>query len=221
MKKKKQQQQSDANPAEPLEQTEAKAQENVQVQDEAQTEDSAAKSPADVVDETAALLDERDRLQNQLQRTLADLANFRKRRAQEMQDARKQGLELIVKELLPVLDNFHLALQATQTSGADATQALTQGITMVQGLLEDVLSRHGVKEVPANGQKFDPSFHDALGIDPTSNEEEGMVAQVVQRGYSIGSKVIRPTKVMVAGKLQQGAGQQDPEQGKTDSPEAG
>ncbi len=149
--------------------------------------------------ELERLADERDRLQDQLQRTLADLQNFRKRRAQEMADVRRTAIEAMSMELLPVLDNFHLATSFDADAGAEAMQSMQSGLQMIRGMLESVFQRHGVDEIPATGAKFDPNVHEAVGIDPDPEAEDGTVTQIIQRGYQIDGKVIRPSRVMVGG----------------------
>ena len=142
---------------------------------------------------------ERDQLQRQLHRTLADLQNFRKRRVQEMADARRSAIEALASELLPVLDNFHLATDYESGEEGGAAQSVREGLLMVRGLLEGVFERHGVLEINAAGEKFDPAVHEAVGIDPDPDATEGLVTKVVQRGYTIDGRVLRPTRVMVGG----------------------
>jgi molecular chaperone GrpE len=160
--------------------------------------EEGASAPGDA-DPVAALREERDRLQNQLQRTLADLQNFRKRRGQEQADARRGGVETLILELLPVLDNFHLATNFGNKTGEEAVQSMQEGLLMIRSLLGGVFERHGVREIPALGERFDPSIHEAVGIDPRPEAEEGIVSQIMQKGYGIEDKVIRPTRVMVGG----------------------
>jgi len=186
--------------------TQAEADEAV----EPPTDNSSTESPADqdteAQDDTEAsktpqqkLAEERDKLQSQLQRTLADLQNFRKRRAQEMTNVRRTAIEAMAADLLPVLDNFHLATTIGSSTGDEATRSMQEGLEMVRGMLESVFERYGVQEIPADGTRFDPLVHEAVGIDPDPEAEEGVVTQIIQRGYSIDGKVIRPTRVMVGG----------------------
>lgn len=147
----------------------------------------------------AKLSEERDKLHAQLQRTLADLQNFRKRRAQEMTEVRRTAVEAMTTELLPILDNFHLATTFGTSTGDEAMKSMQDGLEMVRGMLESVLQRNGVEEIPADSARFDPSIHEAVGIDPDPEAEEGVITQILQRGYQIAGKVIRPTRVMVGG----------------------
>ena len=163
----------------------------------ARTDDPAGETAAQVP--LAKAEADRDQLEQQLKRTLADLANFRKRRVQEMADARKAAVEALASELLPVLDNFHLAAGVQTVSGEDAVQAIREGLMMVRGMLEGVFERHGITEIQAGGETFDPAVHEAVGIDPDPDAAEGVVSQVLQRGYRIDGKILRPAKVMVGG----------------------
>ncbi|MGA0060935.1 MAG: nucleotide exchange factor GrpE [Planctomycetota bacterium] len=166
----------------------------------------AAQSGAD----DAAATDEGDetsRLEGQLRRSMADLANLRKRMHKEVDDARRRAVEGMSAELLPVLDNFHLALGVTDgDAGAYDPATVVEGMRMVKSLLESVLERHGLKEISAQGEPFDPNRHEAVGVDTQAACDEGLVTQVVQRGYTIGDKVLRATRVLVRGSADEGAG---------------
>ena len=168
--------------------------------DAPQHDDATESNPGSTEsDPMAKLQAERDQLHNQLQRTLADLQNFRKRRVQEMGDARRAATEALVAELLPVLDSFYLATDYEDASDDAAVHSMREGMLMVRTLLEGVFERHGVIEIEAAGTKFDPAVHEAVGIDPDPNAAEGVVSRVMQRGYTIEGKVLRPTRVMVGG----------------------
>jgi molecular chaperone GrpE len=150
-------------------------------------------------DELTRVKQERDKHYEQLQRALADLQNFRKRRAQEMADARQGAVEGVTAELLPILDSFHLA-----TDAAGETEAVREGLLMVKAMLESVLERHGLREVPAEGQAFDHTVHEAVGLAENSDLAPGQVAEVVQKGYFLGDRVLRHAKVLVSGNMPPG-----------------
>jgi molecular chaperone GrpE len=152
-------------------------------------------------DELTKVKQERDKHYEQLQRTLADLQNFRKRRGQEMADIRMLAVKGLIAELLPVLDNFHLATHAAtdDNTSADGTNAVREGLVMVKAMLEGVLEHHGLKEIPAAQQTFDPTLHEAVGLSDTTDVEPGQVAKVIQTGYFLSDKVLRHAKVLVAG----------------------
>lgn len=169
-----------------------------------------AKDPDRLAREVEELRAERDRLEEQLKRTMADLANVRRRHVKEMEEARQHALEGFAAELLPVLDNFHLALDAHEQheSGESRaeTRAMVEGLEMVRTLLQAALERHGLSEIPALGERFDPNVHEAVGVDTEATTEPGRVTRVMQRGYSFKDKVIRPSKVVVAGEAADDAG---------------
>lgn len=154
--------------------------------------------------EMTKLREERDLLEQKLQRAMADTQNIRRRQKQEMDDSRRRTIEGITQELLPVLDSFALALQAYDTASEEgqseqATSGLVEGVRMVQTLLSGALERHGLQEIPAIGQAFDPARHEALGVEPNDEVAENQVLRVVQTGYMLGEHVVRHSKVIVAG----------------------
>jgi molecular chaperone GrpE len=148
----------------------------------------------------AALQQERDQLADQLRRTLADAANMRRRQQQEAEETRRRIVEGFTQELLPVLDNFQLALQAwdEQDRGADPT-ALVQGVRMVQSLLQSSLERHGLRPIEAEGHPFDPARHEAVAVEPRADVPTGQVVRVLMPGYLLADRVLRHAKVVVAG----------------------
>ncbi len=175
----------------------------------------AQPKPSDVDDELSRVKQERDKHHDQLQRTLADLQNFRKRRGQEMAEIRMLAVEGLAAELLPVLDNFHLATRAANDAASDAgsdaanvdnnegagAKAVREGLAMVKAMLEGVLERHGLREIPAAGQAFDPTLHEAVGLCDTTHVQPGQVAKVILSGYFLGDRVLRHAKVLVAGDM--------------------
>ena len=152
--------------------------------------------------EVARLRQERDALEQQLQRALADTANIRRRQKQEMDDSRFRVLEGITKELLPVLDTFSLALESHEASGA-TSGPLVEGVKLVRTLLSGALERHGLQEIPAAGQPFDPARHEAVAVEADPNTPEGHVVRVLQNGYMLGERVVRHSRVVVSGKRDQ------------------
>ncbi len=170
--------------------------------------------PDVVKDELTRVKQERDKHYEQLQRTLADLQNFRKRRGQEMAEIRMLAVEGLAAELLPVLDNFHLATDAAKDADNDAAnadnadnaegdgaKAVREGLAMVKAMLEGVLERHGLREIPAAGQAFDHTLHEAVGLCDSTDVQPGQVAKVILTGYFLGDRVLRHAKVLVAGDM--------------------
>jgi molecular chaperone GrpE len=140
-----------------------------------------------------ALQAERDQLFDRLQRLAAEFDNFRKRNAREQAALSERANERLVKELIPILDDLGRALEAA----AEHEEAkLEDGVRLVHRSLSDLLRKEGLAEIDTDG-KFDPHVHEALLSQP-SDEEEGSVIEVVQKGYRLGNKVLRPARVVVA-----------------------
>lgn len=159
-----------------------------------------AAGPDEGQSEVGRLQNERDKLDNQLKHAMADLANFRKRQAKERIEIRNSVIEGMANELFPVLDNFSYALAAeAQQQGEDNSSSIVEGLRMVQTMLTGVLERHGVTEIPAAGQPFDPNVHEAVGVEAREGVPEGTILMVNQTGYRIGDRVVRPSRVTVAG----------------------
>ena len=140
-----------------------------------------------------ALQAERDDLFDRLQRLAAEFDNFRKRNARENATLTERANERLVKELIPILDDLGRALEAA----AEHEEAkLEDGVRLVHRSLADLLTKEGLAEIETDG-KFDPHVHEALLSQP-SDADEGSVIEVVQKGYKLGDKVIRPARVVVA-----------------------
>ena len=144
-------------------------------------------------EELVALRKERDDYLDALQRLKAEFDNYRKRTAREQAELVTRANERLVKELLPVLDDLSRALQAAE---AHQEAALEDGVTLVHRSFADLLRREGLVEIETNG-RFDPHVHEALLSQP-SDAEEGTVLDVVQVGYKLGERVLRPARVVVA-----------------------
>jgi len=140
-----------------------------------------------------ALRAERDELFDRLQRLAAEFDNFRKRNARENAALAERANERLVKELIPILDDLARALEA---ASQHEEARLEEGVRLVHRSLADVLRKEGLAEIDTNG-KFDPHVHEALLSQP-SDAEEGSVIEVVQKGYKLGDKVMRPARVVVA-----------------------
>ena len=127
-------------------------------------------------------------------RLAADFDNYRKRVAREHSELTARANERLVNELLPVLDDLERALEAA----AEHEEAkLEEGVQLVHRSLAALLERHGLKEIETEGA-FDPHVHEALLAQPAEDAEEGSVLQVLQKGYRLGDKVLRPARVIVA-----------------------
>ena len=131
-------------------------------------------------------------------RTTADLENFKKRAAREKMDAIKYASESVIQKLIPVLDNFDMALLAVQSAANDSNQSLTAGITMIHQQLKSALVESGLEEVDAAGKPFDPTWHEAVSEKETSEVPDGHVAQQLRKGYKLRDRLLRPATVIVA-----------------------
>lgn len=136
------------------------------------------------------------RVRDQLLRTAADFDNFRKRSRREVVEAERHGREELLRELLPVFDNLERA--SAHTENATDVQALADGIRMVIRQFSDTLGRIGIERIDAEGKAFDPALHEAIQHMETTDFEPGTVASMVQAGYRMGDRLIRPAMVVVA-----------------------
>ena len=144
-------------------------------------------------DRLGALQAERDELFDRLQRLAAEFDNFRKRALREQGEVVSRANERLVKELLPILDDLGRALEAA----AEHEEAkLEEGVRLVHRSLATILDREGLAEIETDGS-FDPHVHEALLSQP-SELDEGAIVQVIQKGYRLGDRVIRPARVVVS-----------------------
>ncbi|MFP6858596.1 MAG: nucleotide exchange factor GrpE [Roseibacillus sp.] len=128
-------------------------------------------------------------------RAAADLDNFRKRMAREKSESLRYANQALLEELLPVLDNFEMGLQA---AAAESDSTIFRGMEMVKKQLDEFLRGQGVEEIPAEGQVFDPNLHEAVAQEECSETEEGAVLRVIRRGFKRHDRLLRPASVVVA-----------------------
>ena len=133
-----------------------------------------------------------------LLRTTADFENFKKRAAREKQEALKFANESLLQKLVPVLDNFDMALAAAQSGPGATPQSLQTGVSMIHQLLRNVLNEAGLEEVNAEGLPFDPNLHEAVSQKETAEAPEGQVVQQLRKGYKLRDRLLRPASVVVA-----------------------
>lgn len=161
---------------------------------------------ADLGDELEAvapsLQDALDEANDQLLRARADFDNYRKRVARDIERTRKMAAESLISDLLPALDNLELALQHSNSD----SDGLFEGIEMVQKQFKQTLERYGLQPIAAKDEKFDPRIHEAVAHVPSDEDLKDRVTEECQRGYTLGDKVLRPSKVVV------GAGQPEPQE---------
>jgi molecular chaperone GrpE len=149
-----------------------------------------------------ALSKESAEYKDKLLRTLAEMENLRRRTEREIADTRLYGISAFARDIIAVADNMQRALGALDAElreKADAgTKALLDGVELTERELLKVLEKHGVKKFDPLGEKFDPNLHQAMYEIPDPSQPAGTVAQVVQPGYMIGERVLRPALVAVA-----------------------
>jgi len=138
--------------------------------------------------------EEQEVVDDRLLRLAADFENYKKRTARERQETIAFANERILKELLPILDDLERALNAAEEH---EEAQLEDGVRLVHRSLASLLERQGVQEIPTDG-KFDPHVHEALLAQPAEDKEQGDVVDVIQKGYTIGGRVVRPARVIVA-----------------------
>lgn len=163
--------------------------------------DSAEIVEKDLETELAQAKENADKYLDMARRLQADFDNYRKRTQRENEEYRKYACSSIVQDLLTVVDDLDRALASTQEDGV-----LVQGVKGVRSNLMKVLEANGLKEIPADGA-FDPNYHEALCT--VDGDEDGMIAEVFQKGYTLNGKVIRYAKVKVTKKREPEAPQQE------------
>jgi molecular chaperone GrpE len=141
-------------------------------------------------------------LRDKMLRTLADMENLRKRTTREVADARAYGISGFARDVLDIADNLQRALDAipadTRAAADPGLKALIEGVELTERSLLNTLEKNGVKKFDPSGEKFDPNFQQAMYEVPDPSVPAGTVVQVVQAGYMIGERVLRPALVAVA-----------------------
>jgi len=149
-----------------------------------------------------ALAKEAAESRDKMLRTLAEMENLRKRTAKEVSDARAYGITGFARDVLDIADNLQRALDAvpaeTRESADPVLKALIEGVELTERALLNALEKNGVKKFDPSGEKFDPNFQQAMYEVPDASVPPGTVVQVVQAGYMIGERVLRPALVAVA-----------------------
>lgn len=130
-------------------------------------------------------------------RITADMENLRKRMEREVDSARKYSTEKIIQELLPVLDSLEQGLQIAE-DGADAAKAIHEGMAMTLKMLTDVLGKFGIEVLEPEGAPYDPQHHEAMSMVEQPEVGPGVILQVIQKGYSLHGRVVRPARVIVS-----------------------
>ena len=183
-----------------LQEKEEMAQEAAEQPVEETTETEA--EPAEVTvedvpaeDDTAALEAQLKEKSDRILRLQADFENFRRRTAKEKEELAAVITQNLLTDLLPLLDNFERAMAVEQTDG----EAFQKGVEMIFTQLREVMDKHGLENIEAEGKPFDPNVHQAVMRVENPDVEDGTITQVLQKGYQAKGRVIRPAMVQVAG----------------------
>jgi molecular chaperone GrpE len=188
----------------------------------AQTDQAAAEAPAAAEQSAAAQASPLESLRAELEeakdralRMQAELENYRKRAARELQEERRYAGLPLIRDLLPVLDNMNRAVEAAEKSHDPA--GLLEGLKMVAGQLEEVFQRHHCNQIEALHEPFNPHLHEAISQQPSDDHPAGTVMLVTRSGFQLHDRVVRPSQVIVSGQNRsaeedkQEAGEEKPE----------
>ena len=159
------------------------------------------KGDADVQDPLTLLTAERDQLKDQLLRALADTENMRRRSEREADTARKYGHTQFARDLVGAIDNLARALESApkdKSSLDESVQSLLTGIELSWTEIQSAIEKHGVRQINPVGEKFDYNFHQAMFEVPTNDQPPGVVLEVVQHGYALHDRLLRPAMVGVS-----------------------
>jgi molecular chaperone GrpE len=165
------------------------------------TASAETKGEAEAQDPLTAMIAERDQLKDQLLRALADTENMRRRSEREAVNVRKYGHTPFARDLVGAIDNLARAVESTteDVDQADETvKSLITGIQLSWTELQSVIEKHGIKRVEPLGEKFDYNLHQAMFEVPTNDQPSGMVLEVVQHGYVLHDRLLRPAMVGVS-----------------------
>lgn len=172
------------------------AEEEIQLDTDSAAEVSGLRRAGDdgAEDRVEALEQERDRLREDLLRVQADFINFRKRLEREKSDVVRRASQSLIEELLPVLDNFELALSNNRQADPET---FSEGVRMIHKQLLDLLTRHGLREVSCVGETFDPNIHEAVAVISDPEKESNTVVAELKKGYYLRDRLIRSPMVQV------------------------
>jgi molecular chaperone GrpE len=154
---------------------------------------------ASLIASMTAIEAEKNELKERLLRALADTENLRRRAEKDVQDARLYGITAFAKDMVNVADNLRRAMESLpEGSVPEGFQPLTEGLDLTERDLLKTLERHGIRKIEPRGEKFDPHAHQAMFEAPNPDIPNGYVMEVIQPGFSIGERILRPALVGVA-----------------------
>jgi len=165
--------------------------------------DASEPSVDELKDQIEAIREERDEINERLLRTAAELQNYRRRTDREKRKRYEAGREEVLRAMLDVLDDFERSMDAAEsleeaTDPAEAYGSLKGGVEMVLQKFRDELGKLGVERIDAEGEPFDETLHEAMMRQPTDEVEPGTVVNEVRTGYTLGDRVLRHSRVVVA-----------------------
>ncbi len=191
MEKKEEVKEKDATPEVPNEEIPEKGE---GVKEEADSKALSAEDLSLQLDDARAKADQH---WDQLVRTKAEVANLRKRQSRELENAHKFALERFVGELLPVLDSMELGLSHARDDDADLAK-LIEGNELTLKLIKDMLEKFNIVQIDPEGKPFDPELHQAMSMQPNEDLPPNTVVTVIQKGYTLNARLVRPAMVMVS-----------------------
>ncbi|OYW66127.1 MAG: nucleotide exchange factor GrpE [Bosea sp. 12-68-7] len=164
---------------------------------------ATVQTPEEIIQANFAKIEaERDDLKDKLLRTLADMENLRRRTEREIADAKAYAVTSFARDMLGAADNLRRAQESLPDSARSteepALKALIEGVDLTERDLLKTLERHGVRKIEPLGEKFDPNMHQAMFEAPDAEVAKGLVSKVVQSGYKIGERVLRPALVGIS-----------------------
>ena len=186
-------QRTDNNP-----ELEQEIQQEEPIQEQNQTEDPLEEAIARVQELEAQLAETAKKEQDLLLRTRAEIDNIRRRTEQDVEKAHKFALEKFAKDILNTIDNLERALATPRNTEDESVKALFDGVELTLKELLATVARFGVEPVGAVGETFNPDLHQAISMQPTDGFESNQITTVLQKGYLLNGRVIRPAMVMVA-----------------------
>lgn len=166
-------------------------------EDEVKNQNPSANRDGDESDDPVATLQaDLDRFRDLALRSQADFENYKKRAAREKEDALKYANTALLERLVAIVDNFELGLSAARSEGERSP--IYAGMSMVLKQLNDFLADNGLQPIEAEGQKFDPNLHEAIGNEPSASVPEGTIIRQTRRGYRFKDRLLRPSSVVVS-----------------------
>jgi molecular chaperone GrpE len=170
--------------------------------DTSQTEQNSEEQPGDPAAQAEERIKELEaanaQLAEQVKRTSAEFQNFRRRQEEEAKRVKVRLKEEIIRSMLPILDNLERTVQAAEQGGDGAFAALLKGVELIEKDVKKIFGDHGLAEIPAKGETFDPALHEAVMMQETDEVPDQTILQELQKGYTLSDRVIRPSMVQVA-----------------------